>query len=453
MKICSAALFVTFIVLLTSEKVFGANNDLIVVDSDSEDTDSDTLNPSEDSTVYEKFVPTKEWQTIKPGQAIPAGLHVRIDLQNKKKEAKLLDESSDADENSKTSSSENSDVTQQKKRFSSDELKEALKLLKDEETTSSEETRKKFRSIEELKKEFSKMNMNIKTEAEILTELVEKYRSGHSKVPVLLDLEFLLHQYDLAQDFVKMGGINLLLPDFNSTESRIRSLVASTLGSAMQGNPRVQISVLESNAMQHLLRLVSFDESHEVQTRALYALSCLLRNFPAAQKSFVESGGVAALIELFRPQKISSLKLQVKVVTLLHDLLSEQHLTERYVEESDETQQEKLRQYKSFQLETALKENGFCPLLPKLLNAPDHDTQEKVINAMQTLVSACWDTFIRSLDLLKSLAENYKLAAVEEAAENESEEKAHSTDLYFLTLYSSVSDLISNVEQRHKDEL
>lgn len=451
MKIDTIA-FITFTVLLTfSEKVFGANgNDLIVVDSDSEDTGSDSVNPSEDDdATYEKFVPTKEWQAIRPGQAIPAGLHVRIDLQNKKKEAKLLDESSNGGEDSKFSSSENKAA--QQNRFSPDELKEALKLLKDD-SSSSEEIKKKFRSIEELKKEFGKINMSVKTEGEILAELVKKYRTGHNKVPILQDLEFLLHQYDLAQDFVKMGGIDLLLPDFNSTESRVRSLVASTLGSAMQGNPRVQIAVLESNTMQHLLRLVSFDESPEVQTRALYALSCLLRNFPAAQKNFVESGGIAALIELFRPQKISSLKLQVKVITLLHDLLSEQHLTERYVED-DKIQQEKLRQYKSFQLETVLKENGFCSLLPKLLSSPDHDTQEKVISAMQTLVSTCWDRFIGSLDSLKSLAENYKLAAVEEVAENESKGNAHSTDSYFLTLYSSVSDLISSVKERYKDEL
>ena len=37
------------------------------------------------------FEPTEEWQEIKPGQSIPPGLHVRVDLQTGLKEAKLMD--------------------------------------------------------------------------------------------------------------------------------------------------------------------------------------------------------------------------------------------------------------------------------------------------------------------------------------------------------------------------
>ena len=38
----------------------------------------------------EIFVATNEWQEIKPGQAIPQGLHVRMDMQTGKKEARLM---------------------------------------------------------------------------------------------------------------------------------------------------------------------------------------------------------------------------------------------------------------------------------------------------------------------------------------------------------------------------
>lgn len=49
----------------------------------------------EEATVVEEssreiFVPTNEWQEIKPGQAIPQGLHVRMDMQTGKKEARLM---------------------------------------------------------------------------------------------------------------------------------------------------------------------------------------------------------------------------------------------------------------------------------------------------------------------------------------------------------------------------
>ena len=39
----------------------------------------------------EPFIPTKEWQIVKEGQSIPAGLHVRMNFQTHLKEAKLMD--------------------------------------------------------------------------------------------------------------------------------------------------------------------------------------------------------------------------------------------------------------------------------------------------------------------------------------------------------------------------
>ncbi len=43
-----------------------------------------------DSASGPVFVPTDDWQEVRPGQVVPAGLHVRINLQTGKKEAKKL---------------------------------------------------------------------------------------------------------------------------------------------------------------------------------------------------------------------------------------------------------------------------------------------------------------------------------------------------------------------------
>ena len=48
---------------------------------------------------HETFVATNEWQEIKEGQKVPAGLHYRLNFETGKKEAKLLDPTdSDSDE-------------------------------------------------------------------------------------------------------------------------------------------------------------------------------------------------------------------------------------------------------------------------------------------------------------------------------------------------------------------
>ena len=48
------------------------------------------------------FVATNEWQEIKEGQSVPAGLHYRMNLETGKKEAKIID--SEETENQETTS-------------------------------------------------------------------------------------------------------------------------------------------------------------------------------------------------------------------------------------------------------------------------------------------------------------------------------------------------------------
>ena len=61
------------------------------VSNDAPATDGDSFIEVEaDRVDNELFIPSKVWQKVKPGQALPAGLHYRINLQTGDKEAKLL---------------------------------------------------------------------------------------------------------------------------------------------------------------------------------------------------------------------------------------------------------------------------------------------------------------------------------------------------------------------------
>jgi nucleotide exchange factor SIL1 len=67
-------------------------------------------------------VATNEWQKIEPGQAIPKGLHVRMNLQTGEREARLLQ----SDE-SQSTSQDNKDTV-----YTHEYLKKALKNIKAE---------------------------------------------------------------------------------------------------------------------------------------------------------------------------------------------------------------------------------------------------------------------------------------------------------------------------------
>ena len=61
-----------------------------------------------------------------------------------------------------------------------------------------ESLKKSFRTYDELKKDFAKINMGVKTDQEIVSELVESYKAQEiatsKKMSILDELEYLVHQ-------------------------------------------------------------------------------------------------------------------------------------------------------------------------------------------------------------------------------------------------------------------
>ncbi|XP_049810472.1 nucleotide exchange factor SIL1 isoform X1 [Schistocerca nitens] len=325
------------------------------------------------------FVATEEWQTVKKGQSVPSGLHVRLNLETGETEAKLLDPSERpgatavAPVYDEAAKDENSDITENKERIRESILN--IESVEDSITTEEdiERVRKRFRSYDELKKKFEELNLNIKTDLELLNELLAKFRASELKedegedelIAILTDLEYMVHQVDNAKEFVQAGGILEILPLLNATSPQLRSVAAHLLGSAAQSNPRVQIALLEAGALTALVRAVALDTDPTVRSRALFALSCLIRNFPIAQAQFVTEGGLSGLAELFAGgDSHDKLKLQLKVATLLQDLLQER--TDALMAE-DKQREERIRQYEQAGLEAHLSEQGWCRRVVQLL--------------------------------------------------------------------------------------
>ena len=59
------------------------------------------------------------------------------------------------------------------------------------------------------------------------------------KVNVLADMDYSLHNIDVAADFVKLNGIQLIMTDLNATDEILRAAVAISLVTAMQNNQKV----------------------------------------------------------------------------------------------------------------------------------------------------------------------------------------------------------------------
>nr|XP_025953527.1 nucleotide exchange factor SIL1 isoform X1 [Dromaius novaehollandiae] len=414
-------------------------------DSGKEPATEDEADPED----LEVFYPTHQWQTLHPGQAVPAGSHVRLNLQTGEREAKLSDS-----ENGKSGMGEE----KRRKRlgkmdidsnsFTSQELKKALAKMKESEKTErmahEEEVRKKFRPIEELKEEFEKLNVKLETDYEIMVKLIGKFNSSAStldeKVAALYDLEYYVHQVDNAKDFLSLGGLQLVINGLNSTEAVLKEHAAFVLGAALSSNPKVQIEAIEGGALQKLLVILATEQPLAVKKKALFALSSMLRHFPYAQQQFLKLGGLQVLRNLFREKGMEAL--YIRVVTLLYDLIMEKMLLED--SQNGDQMEEKIQQYRQVKLVPAVVEQDWCVIVSNLLAMPEHDTREKVLKTVSVLMAFCKERYQDDQSLgttLSLLRREYEELAAEEQREGDK-------DGYFSELLGSVNTIIQELRSK-----
>lgn len=93
-------------------------------------------------------------------------------------------------------------------------------------------------------------------------------------------------------------------------------------------------------------------------------------------------------------------------------------------------------------------EQGWCSLVPKLLDLPDHDSLEKVLNAMWTLRDQCQADFIGMLPRLRLLKTRYLELSV-----TEMEDGTPAEESYFASvLLQGIDRLLEHVDKT-RDEL
>lgn len=80
----------------------------------------------------------------------------------------------------------------------------------------------------------------------------------------------------------------------------------------------MQIAVLNAGIMSKLVKAIVLDSDVTVHARAIYALSCLTRQFPAAQVKLIEEGGLESLRSIIDDEKLYDLKTKVLIYFFLN---------------------------------------------------------------------------------------------------------------------------------------
>jgi len=136
----------------------------------------------------------------------------------------------------------------------------------------------------------------------------------------LEDLEEHAEDIDKANDIGTMGGVAPLLALVASGEDGVPARAATVLGQMASNNMKAQTLLTEQGAVPALLQAVRAGNDPATQSKLLYALGGISRNFPAAQEVGFVEGGASLIYELISSKHA---KLQRRATTLSGDLAAQ----------------------------------------------------------------------------------------------------------------------------------
>lgn len=133
-------------------------------------------------------------------------------------------------------------------------------------------------------------------------------------------LSDLCENLDNARDLMKLGGLDLCVSSLLChPQSGIRWRAAQVIASCAQNMPEVQCHLLTLGALKSLLQLTDHDSNPTVRVKALYAVSCLVRELEEGLQDFQSLDGFSVLM---RGMQSDSEKLRTKSAFLLLNLLT-----------------------------------------------------------------------------------------------------------------------------------
>ncbi|KAF7221197.1 hsp70-binding protein 1 [Nothobranchius furzeri] len=133
-------------------------------------------------------------------------------------------------------------------------------------------------------------------------------------------LSELCENLDNARDLMVLGGLDLCVSRYLShVQSGLRWRAAQLIASCAQNMPQVQDHLLKIEVLPKLLQLTDADPNPTVRVKALYAVSCLVREQEAGLQEFAAHDGFSVLM---RGMQSENEKLRTKSAFLLLSLLT-----------------------------------------------------------------------------------------------------------------------------------
>ncbi|KAI4354530.1 hypothetical protein L6164_003383 [Bauhinia variegata] len=137
---------------------------------------------------------------------------------------------------------------------------------------------------------------------------------------MLDELQEHVESIDMANDLHSIGGLVPLLGYLKNSHANVRAKAAEVVTTIVQNNPRSQQLVMEANGLEPLVSNFSSDPDVNARTKALGAISSLIRHNKPGVNAFRLANGYAALRDALTSENV---RFQRKALNLIHYLLNE----------------------------------------------------------------------------------------------------------------------------------
>ncbi|XP_044511380.1 uncharacterized protein LOC123229549 [Mangifera indica] len=137
---------------------------------------------------------------------------------------------------------------------------------------------------------------------------------------MLDELQEHVESIDMANDLHSIGGLAPLLRYLRNSHANIRAKAADVVTTIVQNNPRSQQLVMEANGLEPLLSIFTSDPDVTVRTKALGAISSLIRHNKPGITAFCLANGYAGLRDALGSENV---RFQRKALNLIQYLLHE----------------------------------------------------------------------------------------------------------------------------------
>ncbi|XP_004302552.1 PREDICTED: uncharacterized protein LOC101309648 [Fragaria vesca subsp. vesca] len=137
---------------------------------------------------------------------------------------------------------------------------------------------------------------------------------------MLDELQEHVESIDMANDLHSIGGFPPLLNYLKNSHANVRAKAAEVVTTIVQNNPKSQQLVMEANGLEYLYSLFTSDPDVNVRTKALGAISSLIRDNKPGVTAFRLANGYAGLRDALSSE---SVRFQRKALNLISYLLRE----------------------------------------------------------------------------------------------------------------------------------